>query len=559
MSDKLFKIDVEADEAPGAFRLSLSRVDEAPQSITEDDSLWIDVGPIKNYSKSMPPAAMVYSFASTETGADEAQARLWKRVGNRSTELEFRPPKGEAFSAAVLVVSFTGLSASVSTEISLAVELTLAEETHRLQAVLKLQTPAPQIHLFSVQPSSILVMGADYSLDWECEGAQGIEIRSDGKSIHRTDQTTGSFKGLADKDQRLELVAHSPGHKVSREVEMWAKSKEWHKASSSPWGSGPIYGLTTDRQAQLLYALVGAENSANLQLWCSSNGLSDWALVTTLAVDHSIAELADSPFIWFSNQLYLVAGSKLDVTRSSDALWSLDPVSGVWSCHQETPRPSPRAGHSCVVCTDETGDEKLWVLGGCDTYGNALNEVWTWDGMAWEEKHVPEWDPRLLSGAATDGKSLWIGAGFREPTGTSLNDVWQWQQQAGLGHWQQLTQASKTLLKMFGEAERLRGAALAYHAGDLFEVGTVEHEAKIMSFFARLDHEALNGHYVRSPLSANGRENWSVGDQESVFQLVSFNGCLWLVSEAFGYDAETGQSGVKRSQLFYYPMNGAGM
>jgi hypothetical protein len=78
-------------------------------------------------------------------------------------------------------------------------------------------------------------------------------------------------------------------------------------------------------------------------------------------------------------------------------------------------------GHACVVF-----DNSVWVLGGMDANGNALNEVWSCNVQGeWEQHHLSAaWSPRCMHAATVFQDKIWIYGGVTAPFGDPLEDLW---------------------------------------------------------------------------------------------------------------------------------------
>lgn len=77
-------------------------------------------------------------------------------------------------------------------------------------------------------------------------------------------------------------------------------------------------------------------------------------------------------------------------------------------------------GHACVVF-----QQQVWVLGGMDANGNALNEVWSCDAPGKWTRHAPTaWSPRCMHAATVFQNKIWIYGGVTAPFGDPLEDLW---------------------------------------------------------------------------------------------------------------------------------------
>ena len=82
----------------------------------------------------------------------------------------------------------------------------------------------------------------------------------------------------------------------------------------------------------------------------------------------------------------------------------------------------PRIGFVCLVFNN-----KIWVIGGFDSYGRLLNDVWSSsDGIAWvQDTPRAQFKPRFeFSGVVFNNKMWVIGGKYENDPRNRLNDVW---------------------------------------------------------------------------------------------------------------------------------------
>jgi spore germination protein YaaH len=166
---------------------------------------------------------------------------------------------------------------------------------------------------------------------------------------------------------------------------------------------------------------IGGMGSLLNDVWASSDGVS-WTPITHAAsfsgrYGHGLA-------VW-NGQLWLTGGT--DVTGVVGDVWaSTDGIGAVWSpVTQATNTFWPRTGHTSLVFNPATGsgqDGLLWVLGGKDVYGKAINDVCSSpDGSHWTIYTAP-WSARYNHTSLVFGGKMWVIGGW---DGTnSFNDVW---------------------------------------------------------------------------------------------------------------------------------------
>lgn len=154
--------------------------------------------------------------------------------------------------------------------------------------------------------------------------------------------------------------------------------------------------------------------SAFDDVWYSTNGIN-WNPATALPTPrygHTSVVTADGT-IW-------VMGGNDGLGDELSDTWSYDGATFTWSNANPLAEFPARHFHSSVV----TADGKIWVIGGIDGSGNALNDVWSYEGTTWTNANPPTNFPARYghSSVVFDGK-IWVIGGTDDSVGT-YNDVW---------------------------------------------------------------------------------------------------------------------------------------
>ena len=186
----------------------------------------------------------------------------------------------------------------------------------------------------------------------------------------------------------------------------------WHPMSGfSRYGSPAVL---FNRGQVDLYGIFIKDGKACL--YSSKYPYSAWNLENETVPD----KMETSPGVYFDNQLWLVGGSRSDPDNCSNQIWTYDVEKAQWR-HQQGNWPA-RMGHACIVF-----QKKLWVIGGMDAAGNALNDVHSvdFDGN-WQPYDNPDpmWDPRCMLASTVFKDQIWIYGGCAEPFGDPLEDMW---------------------------------------------------------------------------------------------------------------------------------------
>ena len=188
------------------------------------------------------------------------------------------------------------------------------------------------------------------------------------------------------------------------------------------------------------------ETKPAIGLYSSATGFPPWKKEPTgkdfMEIEsggHKLNEMSHSPGVASGGKLWLIGGSAVDPTKCSNEVWFYQKNDkaneGEWV------RDSPagfakRMGH-CVV----EFKEKIWVLGGLDSSGHRLNDVWSYDQNEKDEKKKwqevtanANWPARCLFAALVtpnigvrsfDSEKIWIYGGTEDPdTLEPMTDLW---------------------------------------------------------------------------------------------------------------------------------------
>jgi Kelch motif len=178
----------------------------------------------------------------------------------------------------------------------------------------------------------------------------------------------------------------------------------------------------------------------NALLFETDQAFARWNLVDSSVPGQqgSIPEgFSTSPGVYFDDHLWLIGGSQIDPDRTSNVVWKFDPGEGLW----ENVGPadwSERMGHAVLVFQN-----KIWVMGGRDSSGNALNDVWTRDASSPKWTRVIAkgkiWAPRCLFRPTVFRNQIWLYGGAKEPFSNELyNDLYVYPSNNSADDWEQL-------------------------------------------------------------------------------------------------------------------------
>ncbi|MGH7224653.1 MAG: Kelch repeat-containing protein, partial [Gemmataceae bacterium] len=146
------------------------------------------------------------------------------------------------------------------------------------------------------------------------------------------------------------------------------------------------------------------------------------------------ADAAARPGVVFDDKLYFMGGSSYDANLPGAEVGYFHFEANTWvdgEAVREEAWPKDdmpaRMGHALLASPD---GRRLWVAGGYNGDGGALNDVWVYDKDAakWQ-KYQAAWEPRCLFGATFAGpnrQQLFIAGGFDSPGGyPTYDDIWR--------------------------------------------------------------------------------------------------------------------------------------
>lgn len=203
---------------------------------------------------------------------------------------------------------------------------------------------------------------------------------------------------------------------------------------------GEILGIY--KRLGRLYAVVrDADSVKGASIWWSVNGFdpASWQPLTVERNKKPVpimipADAAARPGVVFDDKLYFMGGSSYDANCPGADVGYFSFEANTWvdgeAVREETwPRDMPaRMGHGLLASPD---GRQLWVIGGYNGDGGALNDIWVYAGSGWTQKQCQGtwWQPRCLFGATFAGpgrRELWIAGGFDSPGGyPTYDDLWR--------------------------------------------------------------------------------------------------------------------------------------
>jgi Galactose oxidase, central domain len=156
-------------------------------------------------------------------------------------------------------------------------------------------------------------------------------------------------------------------------------------------------------------------------LFETTNPFGGWRFVDDTIPGNS----STSPGVYYDDKIWLIGGSQIDqLTTSMDVYYFDVKQRGPWK-RLDIPvgkgKPQTRMGHGVLAFK-----KKIWVMGGRNASGNALNDVWTLDvtTLEWNEIQCKDsWDRgRCLINPVDFKGQIWLYGGAQAPSSAELYD-----------------------------------------------------------------------------------------------------------------------------------------
>jgi hypothetical protein len=250
--------------------------------------------------------------------------------------------------------------------------------------------------------------------------------------------------GLGDIDQTYRLRGYDGARVVERALTLKVLRSGWHDVKHSlslgdpgyprPGDEGDAPTQTFDLEPTLLLnandrRLYGifrhTFHGERALLFRAEQPFAGWRFVPSSVPDETgfiPKGFATSPGVFLDDKIWLIGGSQIDPDTTSNVVWRFDPAgSGEWE-NRGAAEWSRRMGHAVIVF-----HQQIWVLGGRDEAGNALNDVWSLDmkndNRTWVvQTRNDHWTPRCLLAPAVFHDMIWIYGGVEEPFSDTLYD-----------------------------------------------------------------------------------------------------------------------------------------
>jgi Kelch motif len=405
-------------------------------------------------------------------------------------------------------------------------------------------------------PGSGILPGGSVTLKWRTNGMTDLKLvqKTDGstKSLRIGDNndegeyradgiaTTVTFKlsGQPSDERDLTIKVLTPGWKekinyVSIGDPVFPKPANQQEATDLKKKGFPLDVIQLfNANDVLLYAVFRYTYREQEIAFLAStdNPFAPWSTVESEVPEQDSwipSGFATSPGVYFKDHIWLVGGSQIDPDNTSNIVWRLDPKKKVWQKVGAALWPS-RMGHAVLVFQN-----KIWVMGGRDPSGNALNDVWACDGESGNWTRVSQetlWEPRCLCYPTVWNKEIWLYGGASAPFSSKLfKDLWS---SADGKKWEQ-----RKLTNILGADEGPVASCLVVFKdqlvllGKFLSIDPAEGSDIVIPKAFRLKGRSTN---TWESFSDDGLKGWG-SDNTSSFQMVNFRNEM-LIGKALAYD-----------------------
>jgi len=420
------------------------------------------------------------------------------------------------------------------------------------------------ISFYSVPPEGVQNLpGEEVILKWRIHKLERLELTRRGTADPLScdfseDEGAKTIPGFS-ANATYTLKGYDGPKPISRDLSVQVLQKGWHDLSNTVLEGDPGYPIaeTEDESKDLeryrngfdleptvlfsatdhIYAVfrlkfAGKENAFLFQ---TQNPFGGWNFVKSSVPDQAgfIPDgFSTSPGIFFDNKLWLIGGSQIDPDNTSSRVWCFDLKKGAWE-DWGAAEWSQRMGHAVQVFFEDQ-KEKIWVMGGRDESGNALDDIWALDvtNRDWVPLRQADWDPRCLFSTAVFENRIWLYGGAEEPFSSKLyDDLYVYE---GGGQWQkkEMTGIIKGNVSKKPIASSLQVFKGKLHLLGKFRTIDLKDKSEIVEPLAFSLARASTKTWDDFP--SDDLRGWG-SDTTFSYQLVNFNDKM-LIARALGYD-----------------------
>jgi hypothetical protein len=380
-----------------------------------------------------------------------------------------------------------------------------------------------------------ILSGEKVTFHWSVKDLKELTLKKGGITPIQISQNAEGEKEVADITENTEFILSGSGTRgavITEKVSIWVLKSGWHDSTMTLDNARlePTCLFSADADNPIVYAVFRRNHTQDEGLlFKTENPFWGWSQMPGKVP----AGFVTSPGVYHQNKLWLVGGSQIDPQITSNEIWVTEiaqaptPSSGKWAKLQGRTPWVPRMGHAVLVYEND-----IWVLGGCDENGNALNDCWRFKVLTKEwglVKPDPPWSKRCMFSAVpfknNNNWEIWLCGGVKEPFSDDfLRDLYIYK---SAGTWEGPVRLPAAAhpgavgLQVFREkqADRLR----------LIGQST---QPPVETFIYKLDAPTKPDAWSKVP--SDQLQAWAE-ETTVVFQLANFKNKL-LIANALGYD-----------------------
>lgn len=402
--------------------------------------------------------------------------------------------------------------------------------------------------------------GATVALKWVTFGLTDLKLVELKAKIGVNERNRGSRQvPVGAIDQRFTLEGFGGVRPVSDYITVSVLQSRWYDRAYKLVPGDPAYPEDADSNEKVLELqpteIINANDaclygvfrhvfngSERALLFKADNPFARWDLVESSVRGQQGRRIPDdaseSPGVYWDDRIWLVGGSQIDPNpgRASNLVWRLDPNSGE-NPSWENLGPAgwrERMGHAVLVFQNQ-----IWVMGGRDEAGNALNDVWRLNKSStnWERvaEHA-EWAPRCLMHPTVWNDQIWLYGGVAEPFSSIVHDdIWVYPRSGGAWVKQSITDVINksgtpvsSSLQVFGKPEKV-------HLFGNFRTIESRDSSEVVKPCAWSLDDVRTQTWV--PFPNEGLKDWG-GSTTFSYQMINFKN-IYLMAKALDYRRTT--------------------
>jgi len=436
-----------------------------------------------------------------------------------------------------------------------------------------------EILSFTADPSVLQGDVNQVALQWEIKGdtftyklLEGLTVLDSGEGSGVENRTYKTVPRIGDHLYTLEVTQGNAI--VTKGIKVRALDNSMLSQKANPQSPLVIGNFCASQNSNYLFSLMLRKEGNHAvidHIGYTSEGFSGhWESIQLSEDDkEAIKPFATSPMLHLRRvgevygRILFIGGSYVKPLECENAvaIINLDSEENKVSVMSDLPWES-RMGHSCAIFP-HGGVDKIWLLGGVDEYGNALEDVWvSGNGKDWnnlnkngiaQTNNIPasmDWDARCLAGITVQlddvgaKKALWLGGGFSEIGGRETGDIWTFENDK----WTSIYWSTSKPFSINDNSYLSSGLAFigrdTVQSTGIATIGGYDRE-NVKRYFNKIN--LRNGFYNTSNLTESTKAGSFDTSDNAYVVTAYFKGSLWFMV----YTNE-GDVGITYSSLYYW-------